>query len=517
MEYKMPNVNLDALISREDFDVIESNSKASSFNQNVSVKDLERGEFFSAGLRKPDFQRETSDWSDDQVCEFIQSFIDGDLIPAVILWNSGPYTFVIDGAHRLGALIAWINDDYGDGPISQKFFNNDIDEEQKDIASKTREKIKNTIKPYSEYKNAILDSSNYDREILDKALSLGRTSIQLQWVTGGADKAELSFFKINQKASKINDTEIELLKSRRKAFAITSRAIIRAGTGHQYWSRFDSNVMQEIEDLAKEIHSLIFFPKTLGTIRTLDLPLIKKHNLPQTNSFIFDLVKKCNDIPTNTVNIDDDKDGALTVKYLKSVRKFLRRINSSHPSSLGLHPLVYFYNKRGNHIYSAILAWVDVLSFVEKSPKSLTSFLFIRHDVESFLIKYKHFISSVNAKYGSGTKSYKHISKIYILIISLLQKKEHEKYIVDSILTDYNFLNKTDEINITSTRFSMDIKSQIYIKETLPRCPTCSHCRGFIHLNSISFDHIIRKQDGGTGSVQNGALMHPYCNTTAKN
>ena len=107
-EYLMPNVNLDALISREDFEIIETNSRATSFNQNVSVKDLERGEFFYAGLRKPDFQRETSDWTDDQLCEFIQSFIDGDLIPAVILWNSGPYNFVIDGAHRLGALIAWI-------------------------------------------------------------------------------------------------------------------------------------------------------------------------------------------------------------------------------------------------------------------------------------------------------------------------------------------------------------------------------------------------------------------------
>lgn len=55
----MPNVNLDALISREDFEVVETNSRVSSFNQNVGVKDLERGEFFYAGLRKPDFQRET--------------------------------------------------------------------------------------------------------------------------------------------------------------------------------------------------------------------------------------------------------------------------------------------------------------------------------------------------------------------------------------------------------------------------------------------------------------------------
>lgn len=512
----MPNVNLDALISREDFEVIETNSRASSFNQNVSVKDLERGEFFYAGLRKPDFQRETSDWTDDQLCEFIQSFIDGDLIPAVILWNSGPYNFVIDGAHRLGALIAWINDDYGDGAISKQFFNDEIDEEQRDIANKTREKIKNTVKSYSEYKKATADSKNTDREMLEKALSLGRTSIQLQWVSGGAEKAEQSFFKINQKASKINDTEIELLQSRRKAFAIASRAIMRAGAGHQYWSKFEPSVMTEIEDIAKEINGLIFQPKISGAIRTLDLPLVKKYNSPQTNSFIFDLVKKCNGVPNNTKKIDDDSDGKLTVTYLKNTRKFLRRINSSHPSSLGLHPLVYFYNKRGNHIYSAILAWVDIVKEIEKSPQSLKSFCFIRNDLEKFLIKYKHFISGINAKYGSGTKSYKHIIKVTTLIISLLQKQESENTIVDMILGEYKFLTKDDDVNVKSLRFSTDVKSQIYIQETLPKSSTCSYCNGFIHQNSISFDHVVRKQDGGKGSVQNGALMHPYCNTSAK-
>jgi hypothetical protein len=513
----MPNVNLDALISREDFEIIETNSRATSFNQNISVKDLERGEFFYAGLRKPDFQRETSDWTDDQLCEFIQSFIDGDLIPAVILWNSGPYNFVIDGAHRLGALIAWINDDYGDGAISKQFFNDEIDEEQRDIANKTREKIKNTVKSYSEYKKATADSKNTEREMLEKALSLGRTSIQLQWVSGGAEKAEQSFFKINQKASKINDTEIELLQSRRKAFAIASRAIMRAGAGHQYWSKFEPSLMKEIEGIAKEINGLIFQPKISGAIRTLDLPLVKKYNSPQTNSFIFDLVKKCNGLPNNTKKIDDDPDGKLTVTYLKNTRKFLRRINSSHPSSLGLHPLVYFYNKRGNHIYSAILAWVDIVKEIEKSPHSLNSFCFIRNDLEKFLIKYKHFISGINAKYGSGTKSYKHIYKVMMLIIEFLQKNEPEDAITKMILDEYTFLTKDDDINVKSLRFSTDVKSQIYIQEALPKSNTCSYCNGFIHQNSISFDHIVRKQDGGKGSVQNGALMHPYCNTSAKN
>lgn len=513
----MPNVNLDALIPREDFEVIDNASNASSFNQNVGVKDLERGEFFYAGLRKPDFQRETSDWTDEQLCEFIQSFIDGDLIPAVILWNSGPYNFVIDGAHRFGALIAWINDDYGDGVISQKFYKNEIDDEQKEVARTTRDKIQKSVKPYSEYKKAIQNGIDGNPDMLKKALSLGRTSIQLQWVSGGSLKAEQSFFKINQKASKINDTEIELLRSRRKSFAIASRAIIRAGNGHQYWSKFHPIKMTEIESLAKEIHELIFLPKVTGPIKTLDLPLIKKHNSPQTNSFIFDLVKKCNKINGNTDRIEEDADGEATISHLKNVLKFLRTVNSLHASSLGLHPLVYFYNKRGNHIYSSILAWVDVITEITKSTQSVKSFLHIRNRLELFLISNKHFITNINTKYGSGLKSHKHISKVITQTIRMMLKNETDEYISEQILSDYPFLTATDEVEITSSKFSGDVKSQIYIHETLPNSSVCSHCKGFIHTNSITFDHVLRKRDGGKGSASNGALMHPYCNTGAKN
>jgi len=48
------------------------------------------------------------------------------------------------------------------------------------------------------------------------------------------DKAEKSFFKINQQQANINPTEILLLKSRKEPNCIGARAIIRSGTGHKY-------------------------------------------------------------------------------------------------------------------------------------------------------------------------------------------------------------------------------------------------------------------------------------------
>ncbi|MCX7593107.1 MAG: DUF262 domain-containing protein [Fischerella sp.] len=128
MAKESPKVCLDALIPRAAFEV-KGEQGQNIARQNISIRDLEQNSFFYLFLRKPDFQRETNEWDANKVCEFIESFLDGDLIPAVILWrSSSSYYFVIDGSHRLSSLIAWINDDYGDGQISKQFYDGEITE-----------------------------------------------------------------------------------------------------------------------------------------------------------------------------------------------------------------------------------------------------------------------------------------------------------------------------------------------------------------------------------------------------
>lgn len=105
-------VNLDALIPRDDFAVDESPSKATPLDR-INMAHLD-GHFFAGDLRKPDFQRETAQWTPAKVGDLIRSFLDADLIPAIILWRAGASIFVIDGAHRLSAMLAWVLDDYGD-------------------------------------------------------------------------------------------------------------------------------------------------------------------------------------------------------------------------------------------------------------------------------------------------------------------------------------------------------------------------------------------------------------------
>ena len=237
-------VNLDALIPREDFEVIAEGEDA-PLKSSLQISDLEQDQFFYRALRKPDFQRETGEWDAKRVVGLIRSFIEDDLIPAVILWKNKDLMFVIDGSHRLSALIAWVHDDYGDGDRSQKFFNYMIPEEQRSIAERTRKTVEQAFGSYKDHKKATTNPDDYGPDIVRRARRFGSLSVSLQWVKGDSKMAEKSFIRINQQAAIITPQELELIQSRKKPNTIAARAIIRRGTGHKYWYGFGDSKQKE--------------------------------------------------------------------------------------------------------------------------------------------------------------------------------------------------------------------------------------------------------------------------------
>lgn len=107
--------------------------------------------------------------------------LSGDLIPAIILWRSSSgFLFVIDGSHRLSSLIAWINDDYGDGRISKQFYDGIIPDEQLGIAEDTRKTIRKRIGTYDDYRLALKNPEKVKSEIIHRAKNLAALAIQLQ-------------------------------------------------------------------------------------------------------------------------------------------------------------------------------------------------------------------------------------------------------------------------------------------------------------------------------------------------
>lgn len=514
----MAKVSLDALLPREDFDIEESQNSAKK-KESFSISDLREDDFFYLTLRKPDFQRETSEWTPSKIVELIKSFLNGELIPAVILWRSkGGYNFVIDGSHRVSSLVSWINDDYGDGAISKQSFNGTIPEEQIIIGEQTRKMIEKEIGKYKDYQLALRFPERVTDDIQKKAKNLGSIAVQLQWVEGDADVAEASFFKINQQAAKIDPTELKLIKSRKKPSGIASRAIIKGGKGHQYWAKFEKDKVEQIEKLAEEINRSFFLPKLQNPVKTLDLPIGGKGYSSQSPLLIFEYVNMVNRV-VDTDEIDDDTLGDKTIDFLKKSKKISNLINSTHPSSLGLHPAVYFYSKGGRHKTASFFAVTEFLMELE-TTKRFKEFTKIRADFEDLLIDYDFVVQQILRHYRSSSKAIPHIKNFFLDLMNELKNSE-KTVAIQNVLksSNYNFIKGTDfdDSLITTKDFSDETKSAAFITEALSNSLKCKICNARMHTNSISIDHIKRKEEGGIGNFENAQLAHPYCNSGIKN
>lgn len=509
-------VNLDALIPREDFAAPTTPNKGTPISS-IGMGML-REDFFVQSLRKPDFQRETSNWTPQKIVDLVAAFLDGDLIPAVILWRSGQYVFVIDGAHRLSALMAWIYDDYGDKSRSINYFQNQVPEEQKELAEKTRNLIDAQIGTFASY----VDSSKTqytNQKIQERVGMMNSYSFVAQWVPAGdAIGAENSFFRINQAPTPVDPIEKRILRGRRSATAIATRAINRAGAGHTYWSEFQSDVQTEIEKAGKAVNDALYLPPMGGLpIKSSDVPVGGRgySSLP----FVFDLVNLVNGVgPKDPLIVDPD--GIRTLQFLQTVRSRLQRITTTSAGSLGLHPLIYFYTRGGAFQPVAFLA---VLQLVKKlvDKGQLDDFTRVRRSFEDFLVTHKEAFTLIVKNLGAGHRSRPALEDFMSLALEGLWAGKSDEEIIAGMAADNRFRffatpAPIRESATTKRNFSTSTKSAAFVSELVQNGARCGICDGLLHRNSITTDHVERKVDGGGAHLGNAQVAHPYCNTTYK-
>ncbi|MEU2661407.1 DUF262 domain-containing protein [Micromonospora sp. NPDC007220] len=510
----------------------------SKLGQTMRITDLGVDGLIYHVLRKPDFQRETANWTPQKVADLVKSFLDGDLIPALILWRSpkSGNIFIIDGAHRLSALTAWVHDDYGDSHTSMRFFENNIPPDQKRAAETTRSLINQTVGSYSDLLLALRNPDTAPKDRLRLARNLSILAMDLQWVSGGAEKAENSFFRINQQATPIDQTELDLIKARKKPNALAARAFIRAGTGHKYWSDFDDHTKGIIEKLGKEVYDLIFKPNVETSIRTADLPIAGRGYSSDSLKMVFELVNFVNKLTPDMWReveskparakagtpppslLVDDIDGSETIRFMRAVRRVAGRMSGNEPASLGLHPAVYFYGATGKFQPAAFLAAVEFVLDLERT-RSVAKFTNVRAEFEEFLIKYRHFFNQIVRNYGSFSKAAPHAVKMLRTIFEALSDGCGELMILERLKAEPTLKSLreiTDDDRLHGRNFSQETKNMLVLNDLLERETRCGICGARVPRNSISFDHLLRKQDGGTGAPENGQLTHPYCNTGYK-
>lgn len=514
----MKKVFLDAFVKRDDFNAeFNDGTRSQTMKTTISISELESDSFFLNALRKPDFQRETNDWDEDKIVDFIDSLVSNELIPSIILWkNENNLIFLIDGAHRISAICAWINDDYGDGEISRQYYDGFIPDEQLRIATSVREKINTVVGPYREYKNKSISSRGADFE--KKLNNLGSIGVSIQWVFGDSRKAEESFVKINQKSTPIGDRELEIITNRDQSYAACTRLILRAAKGHDYISNItDECDKTEITKLAKEVHTLMFGEKSVNYTDLNSLPIAGNLSGNNTLDIIAQTVIICNGENKNLLYSE------ITAKNLKKIlnscKKVLSFIASKEQYSLGLHPYIYFYNDIGGHKIGNYYGILQFIYDIKDKPNELDKFIRNRERLENIIMKYNFVFQQLQRKWRQSKRAYKELARFYSDLLDEIDNNNDDSNVINEISREYNFLDfkiVDNEVINKKANFSQGKKKQIKIQTVAATLLKCPICNGYLTPDSSSIDHIKRKEDGGSNAICNGQLTHLYCNTTFK-
>lgn len=513
-------VDLDAMIPREDFGVMEE-SYALDLMSDFPIRHLAKDAPVLRILRKPDFQRETNHWTPEQLVTFIESFLDNEVIPSLILWKAPSYIFVIDGGHRLSALRAWIENDYGDKHISRSFYKKDISNKQIAVAERTRRLVESRVGRFADL-TALVDVKDASPVILRRGQVAVTRALPLQWIQGNASAAETSFFKINSQGTPLDDTETLLIKNRRKPIAIGARAIVRAGSGHKYWSGFDREMVEQIEEITGQLYEDVFKPEADDPVKTLELPLGGSVSPVDSLALLIEFLDIAGTRVPGGKSItayEDDSTGEQTVSVLRNSYQVLNRISGNSPGSLGLHPAVYFYNERGKYSRFLFLGMIAVIQdkIRNNNRQWFRDFTDARARLETFLVSNKSVIGMLLQNLAKGHRV-KKIRDLLEFLVSEL-KDPLKTVTIEAGIAELGMSGRILDVKITQTSpaITNETKTEIFLRQAIPRALICPICGGALDpKKSLTYDHVERVRDGGSGDVGNVQLAHPYCNTGYK-
>jgi len=308
---------------------------------------------------------------------------------------------------------------------------------------------------------------------------------------------------------------LELIKKRRKPHTIAARAIIRRATGHKYWSGFRDAEQKQIEELAIDLHQLIFEPSLRYPIKSLDLPAGGAVYSASALRMVYDFISLSVGVPSD----EDDGEGIRTIEYLTRCRKVMRQILSNHASSLGLHPAVYFYSWTGKQEPILFLVMAELVVELERARR-FSDFVQNRKGFEEFLISNRSLLNQIIRKFGTKDSGKKHLREFYERVLELLGSGISGNDLVDEICKDlsYSYLQPAESPygGVIPTRLSTQVKAGYVMRELLPMAARCGICGGLVPSQAITIDHKQRLEDEGTHSRENTQLAHPYCNTGFK-
>lgn len=562
-------VYLDHLIPRENLRYSRAQDRAGSGGVNqepdmLRLADLYGERLFSQInlLRKPDFQRATSAWTPDDCVALLDSVVNEQIVPSIIQWASpdSKYNFILDGAHRVSVILAWLNDDWGDKAPASSIVDAEQLQQIKDVANIVRSLVKSKIGSFQDYRDiyeardrveaqhldpeVVLGTKNYQRALFFDRLSRGSVGFHILWVPGDHRKAEQSFLKINKSGKQLTEWETKLVENRDSRFARAVMSISSVQSVEHYWPNTapDDPDKLQLEYKIKEIiagvralHETLSTPPYKTPINRLQQPLLvaSADKKPYYVAELLTIVEgHKGNVPETKVLMEQDRnDNASQLidkgwRLIADTQDVFRHLTGPSPKSLGLIPALYFYSRDGRYVRSLLYGLIYWLCAGEDDQILAKKRLFCAHRrafEETLLANKEDLITGLSRKTGSGPEVTLPTAKFYRGLLQALMDHDDDREaegfkkayarLADELRTAGRKARAGDGADARARDFSVALKSRARLDELVNASITCGICGGKLDVgDGVQHDHIEEYAKGGKTVAENQRLTHPFCN-----
>lgn len=557
-------VHLDHLIKRQSLRYtlpasVDNNMRLPPQRSDPSIRfdDIRQEDGWFSKIVKPDFQRATCAWSPENCVTFLNSVIRRRIIPSIILWRSSEtgLLYVLDGAHRLSVLRAWMHDDWGDK--AGEFYPDDENRPKIIAAAKlTRHAVNESIGAFKEFVDAynefismtfeggapMLVMSTAKAEMARfyaEAIQSSRT-LHAQWEDGDYSAAEESFLAINRHGVRLDELESLLIEHRNGSMSRVIMSISNAGAPGHYWPELPPSdpmpamlrdKLASFNDRCKQLHQTLFVPPFDTRVTDVNVPFLVApgHFRKQQHLIEFlPLLAEGGAVGAERVPELLGKDcraDACAVILNADVLISLFENKLEHlggPSngslSLALVPLIYWYNRKGTFVRGLTYGWAHWLlsgTKMEVQDRKI-AFSSIRGDLEQALILYKDEFSDIQHRAGAGFKSLPKLTTFIQQLVSVLidARLQDEKAREEGLAKLFGVkTSATAGRGGKSRSFTKAARTEINVRELLSSSLRCEICDGVIDLKQgVQYDHKHLYASGGASTSENGRPTHPFCN-----
>jgi len=565
-------VYLDHLIQRDSFlyrRVQQDAEEPAQQRDHLTISSLYGEDSVKQYLRKPDFQRSTWAWSPEDCVSLLDSVLNEQVVPSVIMWLSPDnLQYVLDGGHRISVLLAWMSDDWGDRVQADRFADSELVSETRKAARRVRELlIDRSIGSFEDHQlaarkfdNAFRAHSDPNEELSPvelaraklvrrwKAVNMG---FPILWVKGDHETAEKSFLKINKSGRRLSDWETKFVENRSSAFA---RAIMSVAIPHQAercWPaqiqggvrRRDpdiAGIAQQVVEKAAALHDLLFKPPFRTPVSDPRLPLMgapfsQPELKPAWISELLTITEGSSGSRAQTEKLLrrglNDPPARIVTGGLRIIKTALDAVGHLHgpsPRSLALAPLVYYYNAQGVYVRSLLygmLFWLNSGNDEEKLQRKLTFAVYRKYFEHLLLEKKSLIVARTTRRIGSGTEVTQQTARYYNGLLSLLMAHAGEVS-TDEFSHGHEELLETLGANDEKSKralarhqrtFRGGQRTGVEVREFLASLQHCEICGGRFYPGQFTqIDHVQEYSAGGFTTSDNGRSTHPFCNNNRR-